>query len=77
MFRIRKVADGSLRFETPGGVELQHMAAAAAQGQLSPLDSGLTPRALSGGEPSDFEYAVSVLAEGAEWRRAAARERGP
>ncbi|MFN2581435.1 MAG: DUF222 domain-containing protein, partial [Candidatus Dormibacteria bacterium] len=76
-FMITKRADGTLRFETADGIELQQLAAAPAQDDVAELDDDITPRALDGGEPVDYDHAIEVLTEGSLFKRNATRQRAP
>src|SRR5438105_10781827 len=73
-FQVRVVDGGEFRFETSDGVALQPVSCDAAHTPLAwrPNITPRTPFALSGGEPCDFGYAVSVIADAA-----AASKRGP
>jgi hypothetical protein len=78
-FVIRVLDDGELRFETCDGQPLVPEPRYSVEQplQLAPEMAADTPRARDGGAPLDFPYVVSVIADGAAFRRDPSANRGP
>jgi hypothetical protein len=78
-FQVRVLGGSEIRFETSDGVALQPFTYKGADTPLQwlPQITPQTPRALDGGEPCDFVYAVSVLADASAQSAATFANRSP
>lgn len=77
-FTMHREESGVLDFTAADGTPLHPVDPRCADGELPVLyGTGSSARALDGGAPLDFPYAVTILAEGSRFRRAAAANRGP